>query len=78
LTDGIAVAAGAIRMTDPKDATRDKRVKLALDAGAIVGSSSFVYGLYLIYHPLGPLVGGLLVALGCAFAGYDKLRRGDR
>lgn len=65
-------------MVDPKQAAQEKRVKLALDGGVIAGGAAFIYGLYLIYHPLAPLIGGLFVLLGCAFAGYDKLRRGDR
>lgn len=65
-------------MTDLKQAAREKRAELALDAGVLLGGAAFVFGLYLIYRPLAPLVGGLLFALGCAFAGYSKIRRGDR
>lgn len=53
-----------------------KRVKLALDLGAIMGLALFVYGLYLVWHPLAPLAGGLLLAGGCIFSGYDKMRSG--
>lgn len=55
----------------PKSAT-----SLVLDAGVIAGAGFFIYGLFLIWHPLAPTVGGLLVAAGCAAAGYDRMRRG--
>lgn len=51
-----------------------RRFKFALDLGAIGGLALFVFGLYLIWHPLAPIVGGLLIASGCIFSGYDKMR----
>ncbi len=51
------------------------RVKILLDVGVLLGAAVFVFGLYLIWHPLAPLVGGLLLAGGCGFAGYDLLRK---
>jgi CHASE2 domain-containing sensor protein len=52
--------------------------QLALDSGVILGVALFVYGLYLIWHPLAPLVGGLILAAACGFSGYDRFRRGGR
>ena len=53
---------------------QDQRAKLALDLGAIAGAGAFTFGFWMYSHPLGPIVGGLLVALGCVFAGYDRAR----
>jgi len=61
-------------MIDSKQPAKS-RVKPLLDAGVLAGSASFVYGLYLVWHPLAPIVGGLLLAGVCGFAGYDQLRR---
>jgi len=62
-------------MTDPRNKQRaDKLAKLALDLGAIAGAGVFTYGFWMYSHPLGPIVGGLLIALGCVFAGYDRAR----
>jgi hypothetical protein len=55
-----------------------KRQKLALDCGAVAGAAIFDYGLYLAWHPLAAIVGGLLVILGCMLSAYDKLRTGGR
>ena len=52
-----------------------KFFKLFLDAGVLAGLGIFVYGLYLVWHPLAPLLGGLMLAAACFFAGYDKHRR---
>lgn len=65
-------------MTDREKVELDRRAKQLLDAGVVLGIAIFVVGLYLVWHPLAPLVGGALFALGCGFAGYDKMRRGDR
>jgi hypothetical protein len=65
-------------MEDPKQAARKRAGKLALDLGVLAGFILFVIGLYQVWHPLAPLVGGLLIAVACLFAGYDQLRRGDR
>jgi hypothetical protein len=62
-------------MTDPKKERSEKLLKMAFDVGVLFGITLFILGLYLIWHPLAPLVGGLLIALGCWFAGYDRARR---
>ena len=48
--------------------------KFFFDAGALVGIGIFVFGLYLWWHPLAAIVGGLLLAGACIFAGYDQAR----
>jgi hypothetical protein len=60
-------------MSNAKQAARNLK-KIFLDFGAIVGAAFFLFGLYLIWHPLAPLVGGLLLAAACLFAGYDQTR----
>lgn len=65
-------------MIDPKAAARSRMWKLALNAGAFAGAALFVYGLYLVWRPLAPLVGGLIVTAACLFASYDLMRRGER
>jgi hypothetical protein len=62
-------------MIDRKRETIGGLTETALDLGAVVGFGFFLYGLHLIYHPLAPLVGGLIVAGGCLLAGYDRMRR---
>jgi hypothetical protein len=63
-------------MIDSKQSAKAKRLKAALDSGVIAGTGLFVFGLYLVWHPLAPLFGGLILAAGCIFAGYDQIRRG--
>jgi len=64
-------------MTDEQQlaARRARRFKLALDLGVLLGVALFIFGLYLLKPYLAPLIGGLLIAAGCYFAGYDQLRR---
>jgi hypothetical protein len=52
-----------------------KLFKLLLDAGAVAGVGIFVFGLYQVWHPLAPLLGGLILAAGCFFAAYDRHRQ---
>jgi hypothetical protein len=65
-------------MNDRPQPPRSKLLTFALDAGVLAGAALFVFGLYLVWHPLAPLVGGLLLAAACGLAGYDRLRRGER
>ena len=43
----------------------------ALDAGVVAGMAVCCYGLWLAWHPLGFIVGGLSVAAGSFTLGYD-------
>jgi CHASE2 domain-containing sensor protein len=61
-------------MIEQKQVKHGKLLKAALDAGVLAGAALFIFGLYLIWQPLAPLIGGLLLAVGCGFAGYDQLR----
>lgn len=61
--------------------TQEKRKQRAvsfLDLGVLVGLVSTIYGLWLIYRPLGPLVGGLLLTAACWFLEYAPSRKGER
>ena len=49
--------------------------KWTLDLGLLLGAAVFVYGLSLAWRPLGFIIAGLLLALGCFFAAYDRERR---
>ncbi len=51
-----------------------KLLKAALDLGVLAGAAVFLYGLYLWSRPLAFIVGGLLLAGACLFAGYDQVR----
>ena len=53
-----------------------KLLKITQDAGVVAGVALFVYGLWLIYHPLGPIVGGLLLTVISFFPAYDRMRKG--
>lgn len=66
------------KQTEEARAAQIKRHKLALDLGAVAGAAIFDYGLYLAWHPLAAIVGGLLVIAGCMLAAYDNLRNGGR
>lgn len=65
-------------MTDQQQPRRGGFMNLALDTGVLLGAGLFVFGLYQVWHPLAPIVGGLLLAVCCLFAGYDRLRRGEK
>jgi hypothetical protein len=52
-----------------------KLLKFFLDAGALLGIALFIFGLYQVWHPLAPLVGGLLLTASCFFGGYDAFRK---
>jgi hypothetical protein len=43
----------------------------ALDAGVVAGVAVCCYGLWLAWHPLGFIVGGLSVAAGSFVMAYD-------
>lgn len=46
------------------------------DLVALVGLGLLTWGLYLVYPPLAPIVGGLiLIAAGTAMAGTSRRRR---
>lgn len=64
-------------MNDRNGKTERAPMRL-LEAGVLAGLALFVFGLYLWWPPLAPLVGGLLLATGCALAGYDRFRQGGR
>ena len=63
-----------------------KLLKFLLDAGVLIGAAFFLYGLFLIWHPLAPLVGGLILSGVCLFVAYgqerkaaiDRIRNGGR
>jgi hypothetical protein len=57
---------------------KEKLQKTALDLGAIAGIGLFVFGLAMIYRPLAPLVGGLVLSAVCIFIGYDRVRKAGR
>lgn len=44
---------------------------LAIDGMVIAGAGSLDYGLWLAWHPLGFIVGGLTLAAAGVFFGYD-------
>jgi hypothetical protein len=48
---------------------------------AFAGLALIVFGAWLIYHPLGPIVAGVILLLGAGLAQYDRDRnarlRGD-
>lgn len=48
----------------------EKRKATLFDAGVIVGLALMVFGLWQIYRPLAPLVGGLFIVLICWFLSY--------
>ena len=47
--------------------------KLAMDLTFLVGCAVFVFGLWLAWHPLGFIVGGVVVAAVAFFVGYQRL-----
>jgi hypothetical protein len=51
--------------------------ELAFDALVLTGAAIFAYGLWLAWHPLGFIVGGLMLGAAGIFFGYDReaLRR---
>ena len=53
-----------------------KWTKAAWDLGMLAGAGAFTFGLYLAWHPLGFIAGGLLLGAVCFFSGYDQQRRG--
>lgn len=53
---------------------KEKFLKAGWDAGMVVGAAAAVYGLWLAWHPLGFIVGGLAGAAGCFFGGYQAQR----
>jgi hypothetical protein len=55
---------------------KEKILKAVWDAGMVAGAAAAVYGLWLAWHPLGFIVGGLLAAAGCFFGGYQEQRSG--
>ena len=52
-----------------------KLKKAMLDLGALAGVMAFIFGLYQVWCPLAWMVGGVLLAGGCFFSGYDQHRR---
>ena len=54
-----------------------KAKELGFDLLVLVGAAVFAYGLWLAWHPLGFIVGGILLAAAGIFFGYDRetLRR---
>jgi hypothetical protein len=54
---------------------KDKLLKIAIDLGETTGLAVFVYGLWLAWHPLGIIIGGLILALICILVGYGRYRR---
>lgn len=54
---------------------KNKLAKLACDGAAVVGMAAFDYGLWLAWHPLGFIVGGLAVGAGAFFLGYGTTRK---
>jgi hypothetical protein len=62
-------------MIDPKPAAQARRLKLALDAGFVVGTAVFLYGLHLWWRPLPFIVGGVLLSGACFLGGYDAFRK---
>lgn len=54
---------------------KDRLLKAALDIGVLAGAALCDYGLYLAWHPLGFITGGLILASACFLAGYDRQRR---
>ena len=55
-------------MSDPQLEKKKSRVDV-FDIGALVGLLLVVYGLWMIYRPLAPLVGGLLLVSVCCING---------
>jgi hypothetical protein len=56
---------------------KDKHQKLACDVVTIAGFVVFAYGLWLAWKPLGFIVGGLAIAAGAFFMGYQLSRPGS-
>ncbi|MGC1784461.1 MAG: hypothetical protein WA708_18195 [Acidobacteriaceae bacterium] len=57
---------------------KKKIAEWMLDSLAIFGALGFVYGLWLAWHPLGFVVGGLLLAVVAFCANYGIARKTGR
>ena len=64
-------------MNEAKNTPKTAARLLILDLGVVAGAALFLRGLYLIWHPLLFLAGGILLVGGCFLLGYERGPRGD-
>jgi hypothetical protein len=58
--------------------TKKKIMKFAADLILLLAFCVFVYGLSLAWHPLGFIIGGLLVGAAAFYAGYSNVNFRER